>query len=127
MKLAVVGSRTFKNKSFIEACLSATPGITEIVSGGAIGPDSFAEAWAKKKGITTVIFKPDWNLGNGAGIIRNRQIVGYADEVMAFWDGLSRGTQYTVDFARKMKKRVMLFIETDPKTDTTTFENVQEE
>ena len=42
----------------------------------------------------------------GAPLRRNDQIAAYADEVLAFWDGRSRGTLYTIRQFRKRDKQV---------------------
>ena len=39
--------------------------------------------------------------GKRAGLVRNDMIVSLAHQVVAFWDGMSRGTKYTIDKARK--------------------------
>lgn len=33
-----------------------------------------------------------------------------ADLVVAIWDGISRGTQYTVDYAKKQGKPVKIYL-----------------
>ena len=37
-------------------------------------------------------------------MIRNREIVRYADQILAFWDGSSRGTKYVIDYCKKIGK-----------------------
>lgn len=80
-------------------------GPLEIVSGGARGADSLAERYANERGLATKIFLPDWEShGKGAGFIRNRDIVDYADYVIAFWDFKSKGTGHTVGLAKVSQK-----------------------
>jgi hypothetical protein len=99
MKLAIVGSRTFDDYEMAKAALKDLV-ITEIVSGGAKGADALAERYAKENNIPVKIFKPDWaKYGRGAGPVRNKLIVEYADKVIAFWDGASKGTKSSIDFA----------------------------
>lgn len=116
MKLAVVGSRNLKNID-LGQYLSKYEDITEIVSGGAIGVDTLAEEWAKVNKIPTTIFYPDYKrYGKRAPLVRNDQIVEKADEIIAFWDGKSRGTMYTIKAAKKAGKRVKLIdLSKDPK------------
>jgi hypothetical protein len=46
------------------------------------------------------VFHADWErLGRKAGPIRNAQIVEGVDELVAFWDGRSRGTLNTIALA----------------------------
>ncbi|MBQ8495848.1 MAG: hypothetical protein IJ489_00125 [Clostridia bacterium] len=108
MKLAVIGSRML----LIENIEMYMPlGITEIVSGGAIGIDTSAAAYAKKKGIPLKEFLPEYTrYKRAAPLIRNQKIAEYADEALAFWDGKSRGTKYTVDLFKKYNKKVTLIL-----------------
>lgn len=106
MKLAIVGSRNISGVN-IEEYLPG--GIEEIVSGGARGIDSVAAAYAKAHGIKLVEFLPDYKkYGRGAPLRRNDEIADYADEVIAFWDGVSSGTKYTVEAFKKRGKPVRL-------------------
>lgn len=76
-----------------------------VVSGGASGVDSFAEALARGKGLQTVVFPALWGTyGKRAGAIRNRQIVEASDRIVAFWDGKSKGTKISIDIAKELKK-----------------------
>lgn len=100
MKLAVVGSREFTNYNLLCNTLDNIPGITTIVSGGARGADTFASLYAKQRNIPVIEFKPDWNkYGKSAGFIRNKQIVDECDQLIAFWDGVSRGTNHSIKLA----------------------------
>ena len=104
MKLAIIGSRSIKelNLSNYLPC-----GVSEIVSGGAIGPDRIAAEYARNNGIILVEFLPEYaRYGQGATHKRNRQIAEYADEVLAFWDGRSTGTMRTVELFKSLGKKV---------------------
>jgi hypothetical protein len=104
MKLAIVGSRTFNNYEVVKSALKDLT-ISEIVSGGAKGADSLAEQFAQENKIPIKVFKPDWEkYGRSAGMIRNKSIVDYADKVIAFWDGISKGTENSIGLARKQGK-----------------------
>jgi hypothetical protein len=106
MKLAIVGSRNMSGVN-IEEYLPG--GIDEIVSGGARGIDSVAAAYAKAHGIKLVEFLPDYKkYGRVAPLRRNDEIADYADEVIAFWDGVSSGTKYTVEAFKKRGKPVRI-------------------
>jgi glycerophosphoryl diester phosphodiesterase len=70
------------------------------VSGGARGADTFGEQYAKVHGFDIKQFLPDWEgKGKGAGFIRNAEMADYADYLIAFWDGESRGTKHMIDTA----------------------------
>lgn len=108
MKIAVVGSRGL-TQDFVYVglfCVLDALKPTEIVSGGAIGPDRMGERYAKEKGIPCTVFKPDWNKhGNSAGILRNQDIVDASDMVVAVWDGLSKGTKNVLERAEAAGKK----------------------
>lgn len=102
MKIAIVGSRGWKDREIIKKYISTLPKDTVIVSGGAKGADLIAESCAKELGLETKIFLPEWSEhGSRAGIFRNSLIVSYSDKVVAFWDGQSKGTKDTIDKALK--------------------------
>lgn len=99
MKVAVIGSRSINN---IDVGKRIPPDVTLIISGGAIGVDTLAEEYADKKGIKKLIIYPDYELyGKSAPLIRNKLIVDNADLVIAFWDGESSGTEYTISYAKR--------------------------
>ena len=104
MKLAIIGSRNL----FLDNLGDYLPeGVTEIVSGGARGIDSAAAEYARAHGIKLVEFLPDYaKYGRGAPLKRNHLIAGYADECLAFWDGTSRGTEYTIRLFKEANKPV---------------------
>ena len=111
MKIAIVGSRNLKITSFQEFLPSD---VTEIVSGGAKGIDSCAEKYARENGLRVTVFYPDYEkYGKKAPLLRNHDIVKYADAVYAFWDGESRGTYYTIELAKTYCKPVRVFIKTE--------------
>ncbi len=106
MKIAIIGSRNLTVTDFRPYIPSVC---TEIVSGGAKGIDTCARRWAEAHGLAVTEFLPDYQrYGRGAPMVRNRLIVDYADAVLAFWDGKSKGTDYTVKYARKKGKPVAL-------------------
>ena len=104
MKLAIIGSRgLFPSAEQIGSALFCE--VTEIVSGGARGVDSCARAFAEARGIPYRDFLPDYAaFGRAAPILRNLSILDYADAVLAFWDGASRGTAFMIDRCKKQNK-----------------------
>ncbi len=108
MKVAVVGSRGLKIEDF-GAYLPKE--CDEIVSGGAAGVDSCAAAYARAAGITLTEFLPEYEkYGRAAPIVRNKQIVEYADEVIAFWDGGSKGTKWVIDHCARTGKTCRVIV-----------------
>lgn len=116
MKLAVIGSRSFRNtkKGFkILDSIHRRLCVTVVVSGGAPeGGDRVAELWAEARKIPVELHKAEWDkYGKAAGFIRNVLIIKASDRVLAFWDGQSKGTKHSLDLARKHKKlrRIVYF------------------
>lgn len=110
MRLAVVGSRTFSDTKLAHKILDEYKSlISQIVSGGAAGADTIGEKWAKSNNISTNIIYPEWDkYGKRAGYIRNMLIVDASDAILAFWDGKSKGTKHTIDYAMKLGKAVRI-------------------
>jgi hypothetical protein len=106
MKLAIIGSRNCPPID-IEKYLDYIP--DTIVSGGAIGADTYARKFAKKKGLKMIEFFPNYEkYGNIAPLVRNKLIVEECDSLIAFWDGKSRGTKFTLDYAKEKNKPVKI-------------------
>ena len=112
MSIAIVGSRDFKNFGLLEKTILENykiENITELISGGAIGTDTLAEQFAIKHSIPMSIFKLDWDVyGKSAGYKRTWLIIDNSDEIIAFWDGISKGTKLLIDLANKYKKKLMI-------------------
>lgn len=105
MKLLIVGSR-----SIVDYDISAhiPEGVDLIISGGAVGIDTLAEKYADGQGIEKLIIRPCYEkFGRAAPIRRNEEMVDLCDAVLAVWDGKSRGTAYTLKYARKKGKKVI--------------------
>ena len=101
MKIAIVGSRKVKAVGIEEL---VSPG-DEIVSGGAKGVDTQAAEYALKNGLKLTVLLPRYDrYGRAAPLIRNREIVDYADKIIAFWDGSSKGTLSVIRYAEKTGK-----------------------
>jgi hypothetical protein len=81
-----------------------------IVSGGARGPDTWAVEHAKTLGLRTIEMLPNRKkYGRGAYHKRNTDIVLASDEVFAFWDLFSKGTDDTVAKAFKYRRPLIVF------------------
>lgn len=108
MKVAVIGSRNLTVSNLKKYLPSET---TEIVSGGAKGIDTSAKEYAIEQGLKLTEFLPDYRrYGRGAPLKRNLKIIEYADVVLAFWDGKSRGTNFVIDHCHKMGKKIDVFV-----------------
>lgn len=106
MKLLVVGSRSigeFDLSPYIAA------EVDTIISGGAGGIDHLAERYADRHRLSKYILRPRYDLyGRAAPLKRNEEMLVLADAVLVIWDGSSKGTQYTLQCAKKMNKPTVL-------------------
>jgi len=105
MRVIIAGSRSFtdysKLKKVCDHILQHMEDI-EIVSGGARGADKMGENYAEERGYPIEKFPADWKQYNKqAGYIRNEEMAVYADGLIAFWDGESRGTSHMINLAKK--------------------------
>ena len=97
MLVAIIGSREIYGYGLDELISHIPQNASELVSGGAAGVDALAEQAAGRLGLPIRVFRPDYDRdGRFAPLVRNSEIVGYADLVLAFWDGRSRGTADTL-------------------------------
>jgi predicted Rossmann fold nucleotide-binding protein DprA/Smf involved in DNA uptake len=110
MRYGIVGSREFTDYSIVQKVLDEhNIYIVEIVSGGARGADSLAARYAEENAIVLVEFLPDYDkYGKKAPFVRNKLIVDNSDIIIAFWNGISRGTKHSIDYATSKKKKVII-------------------
>lgn len=107
MKVIIAGSRSI-DLSICQLehiiCNFCIP-VSEVVCGLAKGPDLTGKAWAADNKIPVKEFPADWQMyGKKAGILRNEQMGDYADELLAIWDGKSRGTAHMIQYMEKLGK-----------------------
>ena len=127
-KLIVAGGRTFSNPHLLQEVVTDFANskgentAVSIVTGMAKGADMFAYEFAKQNNIVTHEFPADWNnidvpnalvrYRNGkpyntlAGINRNHVMGDFADGLIAFWDGQSRGTKDMINYMKSLNKEV---------------------
>ena len=105
-KVIIAGGRYFNDYDLVKSRLTTLlknkfPNV-EIVSGCASGADALGERFANEFNFGLRKFPADWNkYGRAAGPIRNTQMAEYADALIAFWDGKSRGTKNMIEQAEK--------------------------
>ena len=114
MKIIIAGGRTFTDYDLLcqncDKALSLQTEI-EIVSGTANGADKLGEKYANEKGYTIKQFPADWDkYGKSAGYKRNEEMAKYADALIAFWDGKSKGTKHMIDLAKRYELKVKVVI-----------------
>jgi predicted Rossmann fold nucleotide-binding protein DprA/Smf involved in DNA uptake len=106
MRVAVIGSRSLS----IDISKYIPKEATEIITGGAEGIDALAERYADEHRISKHVIRPDYGRhGKAAPLVRNQRIVNLADLIIAFWDGESGGTAFTVKYARQVRKPLKIF------------------
>ena len=112
MKVIIAGSRNFNNYQLLEDTMkSLNLDIDTIVCGCAKGADSLGRNWAKNHQIPIVEFPAKWEFyGRAAGYIRNHKMGDYADFLVAFWDGQSRGTEHEIDLCKEMGKKYDIYM-----------------
>lgn len=99
MRIGIIGGRDFSDFSLLTGHMGKyLSEVSLVVSGGAKGADSLGEQWAKKNEIEILIFHPA-KPKKSAYFARNRQIVENSDLIVAFWNGKSSGTHYTLRYA----------------------------
>lgn len=108
MKVAIIGSRGLDISNLDKYLPKET---TEIISGGAKGIDTSARNYAIKHNIKLTEFLPQYPLfGKSAPLKRNITIIENSDVVLAFWDGISRGTKFVIDNCNKRNIPIQVFI-----------------
>lgn len=112
-KLIVAGSRSFNDRQAVEDSLfqfathQVPDQLISIVSGLARGADMLAYQFAVDNNIKVYEFPADWNrYGKSAGYRRNVEMANFSDGLLAFWDGMSRGTSHMIDIMRNQNKLV---------------------
>jgi len=116
MKVIIAGGRNFNDYNKLrESCdnILVNQKDVEIVSGTAAEADTLGERYAQEKGYEVKKFPAQWDLyGKSAGYKRNQQMAEYADGLIAFWDGKSRGTKHMIDIAtnKGLKVRVIRYL-----------------
>ena len=119
-KIAIIGSRDFRSADKVRQLVAVLANnyrndVWQIVSGGAKGVDTIAVQEAYKWDAPVHIFLPDYRKyaenPKYAPIARNYQIVDYSDEVHAFWNGVSKGTEMVIRYAKEQDKPCYVYYE----------------
>ena len=106
-QIIVAGSREFNDYLLFSLTMELlTKDLAEfvVISGKASrGADAMAIQWCREKGIMCREFPADWDLGKGAGYIRNEDMARVATHLVAFWDLASRGTRHMINISKRYK------------------------
>lgn len=114
MKVIVAGGRDFTDADLMvrEVHKLALAGHikddSSLVCGMARGADMTAyRVWRDIFDLPINKFPADWDAEpRRAGFIRNTEMAKYADVLIAFWDGKSKGTKHMIDTMRQLGKPV---------------------
>lgn len=114
-KLIVAGGRDFNNfELFQKELLSLVQNeykdkAVSLVSGMARGADMMTYNFARSVGAQCYAMAADWNkYGKSAGYRRNSDMGRFADALLVFWDGKSKGTSNMIQVMNDMGKPVHL-------------------
>ncbi len=130
-RLIVAGGRDFNDYDRLHAKLHALAEEAgagreiSIVSGMAQGADRMAHYFAQQENVKCYEFPADWDdlevpgavikhtrhgkpYNAVAGHARNRRMGDFADGLLAFWDGKSRGTKQMIQYMESLGKPVII-------------------
>lgn len=106
-KVIIAGGRNFNDyETLCRVCdyMLQNKKHVEIVCGMARGADLLGKKYAEERNYGVVKFPADWEThGKKAGHLRNLQMAEYADALIAFWDGQSRGTENMINLSKQFK------------------------
>ena len=113
MKIIIAGGRNFTDyQTLCKVCDNLLQDQTniEIVSGAYYkGADKLGEQYAKERCYKITYFPAHWkHYGKAAGPKRNQEMANYADVLIAFWDGKSKGTKNMIDVANNLGINVII-------------------
>lgn len=120
-RVLVCGSRDWTDRRIIHetmrALTDAYPDLRiVVVHGAARGADRMAGEEARACGYKVEEHPANWaQHGKRAGLIRNEHMLSLGcSQVIAFWDGYSRGTEHMIRIAREAEARVLVVREGRP-------------
>ena len=106
MSTMITGGRNITNRDYVNAVLS-TYDITLLLEGGAKGVDTLAKEYMISNNLGYKEFPANWDkFGKSAGFIRNLDMVEECFNLIAIWDGKSKGTNHAISAAIKSNKKV---------------------
>lgn len=114
-RVLVCGSRDWTDEDTIRSRLIGMHSDTVVIQGGASGADQMARDIARERGLHVAEVLPQWDrFGQRAGYLRNCAMLDLEpDRVIAFTTG-SKGTQLTIDEARRRGIRVEVYRPEEP-------------
>jgi len=118
MIILVCGDRHWDDDGMIDDVLRKYPRGTKLITGGARGADQMANRLGTNLGLDCFVVNAKWHIyGKGAGPKRNKEMLDMSpDVILAFHNDLSKskGTKDTIEQAKKMGIKVILYSHKDP-------------
>ena len=119
MKIGITCCRDFTDNSFLNDCLnniidSIGNKNTAIIAGGCAGADTLAKNYAFERGLEYIEYLPKFKTDKSIAyhpryyLDRNKEIVKACDLLVAFYDGKSKGTGFTINYAQKTGKKCII-------------------
>ena len=110
-KMTIVGftgsrTATYLNSAILAELKKLNRETDIVIHGGAPGADTLVSNWCKKVGVNQDIIRPIDETNKMNYLYRNIEIISHCDVMLAFWDGKSRGTKFTIDYATARGKEV---------------------
>ncbi len=106
MKLLIIGSRSITS---FDVSPYICAGVDTVISGGASGIDRLAEQYADRHRLSKYILRPRYDLyGRAAPLKRSEEMIDMADAILVVWDGCSKGTKHSIEYAKKKNKPITL-------------------
>lgn len=113
MKTALLASRQLTSPVHYQAVKNALNelGTTTLLHGAEGAGKQHGQTWVNETGNAEHGYPPNWKEhGKAAGPIRGKAMIADCDNVLALWDGRSRGTANELREARRQGKRVVLLL-----------------
>lgn len=110
MRVIIAGSRDVEDYEFLKKTIKESGfNISEVVSGDYRGVDKLAERYAKENNLPYKPFPADWEKhGICAGPIRNEEMAGYAEALIAIPDKKSKGTRNMIKIAEERLNHIYI-------------------
>lgn len=114
MRITVVGSRKGFTYEEVESILSKEISMMDTIeTGGAPGVDTYAKQFADSKGVYCHVTRPIYPDKRIYYLFRDVEMVAIADRIIAVWDGKSKGTKFTIDYAKARNRDIKVITKFD--------------
>ena len=115
--IGIIGARKYKNRQSVIELVKSLPRDTIVITSSCKGVCTWAREAVISEGLQVHVYAPDLaGIGSRAEMVqryyqRNRQLISACEIVHAFIsqeDGLTGGTRYEVQYAKRLKKELVL-------------------